>query len=268
MQTKLSTLPEMMPILIFSFIAVWLAWLGTAIFQKAQADEITYQEPIDYWKANKAPKVPVVKNAPELKVPEIGQKSTFEWQKFLNPQNKEFFKEGDYTPPEPFMEIVRNPTDENLKLWFSYINMKNKLFERLESRIQEYSGSPKESFNEDDKTKLIKKLKVASKVHPDVKRFRFRFYFDSSCPHCHRMMGTLSDLQAQGFLIEAKQVDKKPISPTLMPFPSEYATSEELKEKNITSVPVLLIGDLEKKQVYRITGYQSTDTILSQLQTF
>src|SRR5579885_1217717 len=49
----------------------------------------------------------------------------FPWQQYLDPKNKEFFREGDYTPPEPFMEIVRNPSDANLKLWFEYISRKN-----------------------------------------------------------------------------------------------------------------------------------------------
>ena len=43
----------------------------------------------------------------------------------------EFFKEGDYSPPEPFMELARNPTDENIRMWFQYLDKKNWVFKYL-----------------------------------------------------------------------------------------------------------------------------------------
>ena len=49
---------------------------------------------------------------------------TFQWKKYLDPKNEEFFKEGDYTPPAPFIEIARNPTDANIRNWFKYLETK------------------------------------------------------------------------------------------------------------------------------------------------
>ena len=88
---------------------------------------------INYWPSALAPG-PI--SSPANPVPrEADGKSSavappFDWDKFTNPKNREFFKEGDYTPPEPFMEIVRRPTDENLTRWFAYIEKRNELSRR------------------------------------------------------------------------------------------------------------------------------------------
>ena len=185
----------------------------------------------------------------------------FPWQKYLDPKNKEFFKEGDYTPPEPFMEIVRNPTDANLKLWFSYIAKKNELSDRLQSKMREYME--KNGAQMGSGTQEVVKAKIAAlpTPEPDAKQFRFRMYFDSHCPHCKKMFGTLSELQAKGFYVEARQVDSDPRGSEGLSIPTERATSEELKEKGILSVPLLLVGDIQKKIVYRLSGFQTVSSI-------
>jgi len=260
MQTKSSQLPDFTPVFIFSLIGLWLAFLILVFMHKAGADEMTFQSPIDYWRENKVSKSANAANLKDISETSA-KKSDFEWGKYLNPQNKDFFKEGDYTPPEPFMEIVRNPTDENLKLWFQYIDKKNKLFQRLEEKIQNYSSHGKVILSDTEKIRTIQTLKAQSFVSPDATRFRFKFYFDSECPHCRRMFSTVAELQQKGFLVEARQVDNKPLSNLPLEFPIERATSQELKEKKITSVPLLLVGDLKEKTVYRITGFQTTKTI-------
>jgi thiol-disulfide isomerase/thioredoxin len=264
MQTKSSQLPDFTPVFIFSMLALWLVFLTLVFMHKAGADEITFQSPIDYWGENHNPKPDSVtlKSKIDKGHPDPStNKSSFEWDKYINPQNKDFFKEGDYTPPEPFMEIVRNPTDDNLKLWFQYIDKKNKLFQRLEERMQTYSGQGKVALSDDQKSRVIETIKAQSYVSPDATRFRFKFYFDSDCPHCRRMFSTISELQKKGFLVEARQVDNKPISNLPIEFPVERATTQELKAKKITSVPLLLVGDLKEKTVYRITGFQTTKSI-------
>jgi hypothetical protein len=77
------------------------------------------------------------------------------------------------------------------------------------------------------------------------------------------MFGTLSELQARGFFVEAKQLDADSRGLEGLTIPTTRATPGELQEKDIQSVPVLLIGDLEKKAVYRLTGYQSTNNVFA-----
>ena len=114
----------------------WLCLLSPA---SAQSDEVQYfQRGIDFWHDSVPdPKAKPAGAPPSSSPPLVGKQSptqdaaagdqtkggslsggAFPWHQYLDPKNKEFFKEGDYTPPEPFMEIVRNPTDANLKRWF------------------------------------------------------------------------------------------------------------------------------------------------------
>jgi len=189
----------------------------------------------------------------------------FPWHQYLDPKNKEFFKEGDYTPPEPFMEIVRNPTDSNLKMWFDYIAKKNELSSRLSARMQEYLSKNGMTVPAVEKERITTRLTNLPKSAPDAKRFRFRLYFDSHCPHCKRMLGTMTELQTHGYFVEALQVDQDNHALTGITIPVEQVSVSEMKDKNIQSVPVLLVGDLAKKAVYRINGYQSTAQVLSAL---
>ncbi|MGK5087099.1 hypothetical protein WDW86_06040 [Bdellovibrionota bacterium FG-2] len=203
---------------------------------------------------------------------------TFNWNQYLDPKNKEFFKEGDYTPPEAFMEIVRNPTDENLKLWFAYNDKKNQLSDRLQARMKEYiekypgaklpgnlggppSGQLGGQLENTGRSYLQAKANALPKAEPDAKRFRFRMYFDSHCPHCKKMFGTLTELQERGFMVEARQVDNDPRGLEGLSIPAVRATPDELREKSIQNVPLLLVGDLTNKTVYRIPGYQSVSSI-------
>ena len=101
-------------------------------------------------------------------------------------------------------------------------------------------------------------------VRLHIKRLRFRLYFDSSCPHCERMMSTAQELKEQGFYIEVRQIDRhKPSFP--VPFPTSFASKEELAKRKINSWPVFFIGDTAKQLVYRIDGYHPAAHILNVL---
>jgi thiol-disulfide isomerase/thioredoxin len=229
------------------------------------ADFEYFDKGVDFWNETKAstpssPSVLSAKKAPIANVAPNDKTEKFPWEQYLDPKNKEFFKEGDYTPPEPFMELVRNPSDENMKMWFAYIEKKNELSVKLQERMNEYLAKNGLTLPPDKKKALVSQ-RVVTPSNIDVKRYRLRIYFSSTCPHCQKMMGTLTELQSKGFFIEARQIDSGN-GPSRLPFPVEMATKEELKIKDIQSVPLLLIGDLKKKVVYRLTGYQSTDSVL------
>lgn len=245
--------------------------IGNATFSAASSDFQYFGAEIDYWHEKKTQPNPVtsVTKAPEpVKNPPIASHSegSFPWQTYMDPKNKEFFKEGDYTPPEPFMEIVRNPSDANLKLWFDYINKKNELVIRVQERMRDYLVKNSVQLEAPAKETMNARLAALPVTVPDAKRYRFRMYFDSHCPHCKKMFGTLSELQAKGFYVEAKQVDSGPLGMEGANIPSSRAAPGELKEKNIKSVPVLLIGDLQKKEVFRLTGYQTASAVFSAIQ--
>ena len=100
----------------------------------------------------------------------------------------------------------------------------------------------------------------------DPKRFRFRMYFESSCPHCQKMMDELITLQDMGFYVELRQIDGNKEYARGLPFIVHRASKSEIKEKKIDAWPVLFIGDQEKKVVYRINGFHKAEDILLTLQ--
>ena len=215
---------------------------------------------IDYWHETKKEDKTVVKET-EKKASTAATDNKFDWKKHLDPSGKEFFREGDYTPPEPFMELVRNPTDENIKNWFAMIEKKNELTSRMMSRIDEYVAKNATKMEPQSKAVLVSAKESLRKAPIEASRYRFRFYFDSQCPHCHRMFATISDLQSRGFYVEAFQVDKRDGPLPGLTVSVTKASKDDVEKQKITSVPLLLIGDLQKKLVYRLSGYQSTDSV-------
>lgn len=245
------------------YVSASVATLAAASLAQANSSFDYFGEEIDYWgKTQASPKVTNrTKRADTTPTP-----PRFNWDRFTNPANKEFFSEGDYTPPEPFLEIVRNPTDENLKRWFEYIGKKNELSSRLQTRMREYLSKSSAQLTPSVRTEIeAKAARLPSATDPDHRRYRFRMYFDSKCPHCKRMFETLADLQDRGFYVEALQIDRDPKGLQGMPVPVRFATPEELTERKVESVPFLLVGDLQRKAVYPIRGYQSTSAIFAAL---
>lgn len=234
----------------------------------AHSSELSFfNEKIDYWnnkkempaKTSEASPVPT----PTEKTAPPNESKEFSWDKYLDPKNKEFFKEGDYTPPEPFMEIVRNPSDQNLKMWFQYLEKKNQLAQRLETKLSEYAQKNGTNLNSDAKAFIAQTSKSFTSASLETKRYRFRMYYDSHCPHCERMFSTLKELQEKGFYVEAMQVDDDPNGLSGKPVPTAKASKEEIKLQKIESVPLLLAGDMKSKTVFRITGYQTVESIFS-----
>lgn len=206
-----------------------------------------FDSDIDYWSENNPPNLegppspPKSKDQPSLKKEK--KKSSFNWKEQLDPQNDDFFREGDYMPPKAFRELVKNPTDTNIKNWFKLMEKKNRLSQRLGRRIEEYLKKNKK-LKPKEKRNFNRAKRKLSHTTEDYKRFRFRLYFESSCSHCKRMFKTMEELQSRGYFVELKQIDKKAKGPLPLPFPVTYASREEIKEKNINSWPVLFISTL------------------------
>ncbi len=221
-----------------------------------------FSKPIDYWKGDQATRT--AKPSPAKETPRPKKAKKFDWQTYSSPKNDEFFKEGDYTPPKPFMELARNPTDENIKRWFEMIETKNMLMENLQNRMAEYLQKSETKLTREEKS-LFESKQVSSKAGAqEFKRFRFRLYFDSKCPHCQQMIKTAKELQDLGYYVEVRQIDKRQPE-FLVPFPIVAATENELKERAITSWPVLFVADVSKQLIYRINGYFPTAEVLATL---
>ena len=239
----------------FFMLAIFTSFSNSLAFDYFDAN-------IDYW--NKEHKDVSKKTVPKKSSSQSKtSRNDFDWDKYLDPKNDEFFQEGNHTPPAPLMELARNPTDENIKKWFKLIEMKNKLTSRLQKKLQEHVAQNKKGLKAQEIELISEATQNLPQNHVDFRRFKFRMYFESSCPHCKRMMGTMEELRDQGFYIELVQIDSNTKARKGLSFPITQATKIELIEKKINAWPVLFIADLKKNLVYRLNGYQSTPQVLS-----
>ncbi len=145
------------------------------------------------------------------------------------------------------------------------MDLKNQMSTRLQTRIQEYLEHNQSKIAPATQEKLVEASRNVEPITVDPSAYRFRLYVDSKCPHCKRMLGTLAQLQDQGYYVEVRQVDDDRKSLENLPFPVERATPQELHEKDVQSVPLLFVGDLKKKVVYRVTGYQTAESIFASI---
>ncbi len=233
----------------------------------SQAGTIQYfDSKIDFW--NEKPSSKETSATPS----NVTEKSDgkFPWKTYQDPKNKEFFKEGDYTPPEPFMEIARNPTDDNIKQWFELMKTKNELQANLQLRMQEYMAKNGEMNSipvKEPQPRVPLPQKTKSSTAPlDTTRFRVRMYFESTCPHCKRMFGVLKRLQDNGYEVEALQVDGGPVPSSEKIVPIGKAEPDDLKKHGIKGVPYLLIADTKRKALLpAIEGYHDFGEVMQLL---
>jgi thiol-disulfide isomerase/thioredoxin len=238
---------------------------------RARSDEIRFFDShVDYWPKEEPAPTPSTKE--EAKTQEIverhEEKKSFDWQKVMDPKNDDFFREGDYLPPAPFMEVARNPSDQNIRLWHAYIQKKNDLTARLQRRLVEYGSSQKPAAMPSVSPQLAMSTPAVDNqmaVPNDTKRYQLRLYFDSECPHCKRMMQTMEDLSKRGFSVEAKQIDSLPFDTKGFSFPFSKASREDVAKQNISSVPFLLAADLKNQVTYRLVGFKTPSEIFSDI---
>ncbi len=233
-------------------------------------EEVTFfKGSINYWEKEKDQEPVVTKNSnPTVvtaKKEEAPVGKSFDWKKVMDPKNDEFFKEGDYTPPAPFMEVARNPNDENIRMWNAYIDKKNQLASRLDQRLQEYAVSHGQKPATVPEKINSQKPESQVPVNQSPSTYQFRLYFDSDCPHCQKMMTTMVELASKGYEVELKQTDDRAIDSQNLPFTVTKATKEELSLHGVTSVPFLLVADLGSKVVYKLNGYKNVSTIFEEI---
>ncbi|MBX2987764.1 MAG: conjugal transfer protein TraF [Bdellovibrionaceae bacterium] len=231
--------------------------------------ELSYfDSKIDFWGDKKT----AVSPPPKSPLPdETSGGGKFPWKTYLDPKNKEFFREGDYTPPEPFMEIARNPTDENIKNWFEFMKKKNELARRLDERVREYLAKngqmPVMNVGPAVPSKAARPAMPAQGAL-DAARFKVRMYFESTCPHCKRMFGVLKRLQDDGIEVHALQIDRGPVPADEKVVPLGFATQEEVKKHGISGVPFLLIADDKRKALLPpIQGYHGYEDVIGLLKS-
>ena len=225
---------------------LWMLVFGSTAFSFQY-----FERPIDYWSKD-PPKAPEQVKKPNNTVPK------FDWKKAVDPKHPDFFREGNYEPPEAYKELVRNPSEENIRGWIEFQETKNRLLKRVQIALEKYRI---------DNT-VAQKVKAEAKTQvpsDQTGRYRFRLYFESTCPPCQRMLKTMSNLHRSGYYVELHQVDAGRNQVIQTELPVVMADEKDLANKKIQSWPTLLIADTLSKKVYRMHGFKSTEQVWSKL---
>jgi hypothetical protein len=180
-------------------------------------------------------------------------KKKFDWNSYLDIERDEFFREGDYIPPAPFMEAMRRPTPENILLFEKWQQTKNLLLERYEAARARYLGEK----NHAPVTPKINALDSKS----DLQKYRFVFYFDATCSSCKAMFTTVNQMIERGIYVEAVRVDNGKQEIRGLTIPWNYATPKEIKANGLSAVPFLMAFDDKAKKVFRLTGRKTMQEI-------
>lgn len=209
-----------------------------------------FTDGVKFFEETKSEKIVVPK---EVKGEER-KKGKFSWKDQLDIENDQFFKEGEYTPPAPFMEALRRPTKENIDNFEKWQTMRNLLLQRYESARMQYIGVG---------PSLPKIQNPMGNVNDrDIEKYRFIFYFESTCSSCHSMFSTINEMSERGVYIEAIRVDRNDNEVKGLEVPWTFASADELKKLNLKAVPVLVAIDEKTKKAYRMVGKKSMKQIL------
>ncbi|MFT6631927.1 MAG: thiol-disulfide isomerase/thioredoxin [Bacteriovoracaceae bacterium] len=173
-----------------------LIFLLTLLPLVSSAEVSFFEDDINFWSEKKENK--------QVHQPS-NKKAKFDWSKYKNIENDEFFKEGNHIPPKPFMEVARRPTEENIKNWLEYIKMKNDLQARFQKALVKYRE--KVSITPESSKMLIQKSRSLVQTKLPQENITITTYFLTTCPACKRMFKTLEELQRMGVYVEAIQVD-------------------------------------------------------------
>lgn len=181
--------------------------------------------------------------------------SKFSWSEQLDIEKDQFFKEGDYTPPAPFIEALRRPTKENILNFEKWQAMRNLLLQRYETARAQY-------VQQNGVTMPKAQAQVTNVDEQDIEKYHYVFYFESTCPSCHAMFQTINEMVQRGVYVEAVRVDKNSNEVQGLNIPWTFANPEELKKLNLKAVPVLVAIDEKTKKAYQMTGRKSIKQIL------
>lgn len=230
-----------------------------ALIEPCLAEEFQFfDKGIDYWGEENPKEAPRKREAVGS-----GRKKSFDWDKYMDPENDEFFKEGNYTPPAPFMEFYRRPTKENTLKWDAYIKKRNQIHKRALLAAKKYLpqvASP--SINREFMAK-------SSGKNLGIEVFKGKwlvFYFDKNCPHCSAMYPTINRLAMSGVNVQAVRLDPGKGIIEGLNIPWQKVKPDEKKKMKIGVTPTLLVIDDANRKVTRIEGNRSIQEIINATQ--
>ncbi len=219
------------------------------LLESLAANASLYDTRIDYWSEE-------VKEVNESAEPVETPSNEFSWEDAMNPNNDEFYRRGDHMPPAPLVEVMKNPTDYNIKKYYELEAKREQKLSEFIKKSEKYRLASIEKELRKVSKPTIKKDSFYN-VRANRSKYRLRMYFDSRCPHCKRMYQELLVLSREGYSVELVQIDMAP-NPFKEIITRKIRPGEREKVRlNNGGVPLTLVLNNKTKKVGFIRGYKS-----------
>ncbi len=201
-------------------------------FETANAEVSFFDgKDIDYWREGKLSGSGVGGLGKDAKVsPPLppsssireSDKSPFDWKKYEDPSNVEFWDDGgDYVAPRPLREAVANPTRENLEKYLEWQAQRLVVLGRFNEKLAELqfskdNGKSSKKSGGEPPSKRDETPRKAAIRYPEV---TLLYFYQTSCPHCQASKPEVESLQKKGVRVSFIQLDGlPPLHPGSLPY--------------------------------------------------
>jgi thiol-disulfide isomerase/thioredoxin len=168
-----------------------------------------FGQPLDYWGGSPygpSPPLPPPEEASREDAPPpaslappapSAQPRPFDWSDYTDPTQPEFWREGDYTPPAPLLELIRDPSPENIERYRTWTSQKL----QVSAQVSEL---------------------LAAAERPEPVRWEgvvVVYFYASSCGYCQQNTPHVLALFERGADVMPVHLDRpSPAYPTSTPF--------------------------------------------------
>ena len=226
--------------------------LATLLATSAWAGE-WFGEPLDYWRGNPygqpmaAANTPVVDEttaAPEVQPRTAPSTSAapaepvpLDWSAYSDPRTAEFWRDGDHVPPAPLLELIREPSPENVARYRAWTKKQLEVAGFVSHLLAEAEAPPPVSW-------------VGVQVV---------YFYASSCGYCQKNAPDVLALMRLGADVMPVHLDRPSVVyPRSTPWTAEMGTIVAVQ-----GTPTWVLSAEGRRRVVR--GYATVDRLETEL---
>jgi thiol-disulfide isomerase/thioredoxin len=205
-----------------------------------------FGQPLDYWGgspygASPPPPSPVLApespaattSTPQAPVPE----RPFDWADYTDPTQPEFWREGDHTPPAPLLELIRDPSPDNIERYRAWTSQKLEVSAEISA--------------------LLAHAEQPAPVRWDG--VQVVYFYATSCGYCQQNTPHVLDLMDKGARVLPVHLDRPSEAyPTSTPWTEEMGQLVAMQ-----GTPTWVLVEDEKRRVVR--GFATVDRLEDEL---
>jgi thiol-disulfide isomerase/thioredoxin len=203
-----------------------------------------FTAPLDYWGgspygASPPPPAPAAaaEGGPAPLPPQAPSEQAFDWADYTDPTEPEFWREGEYTPPLPLLELIRDPSPQNLERYRQWNDKKLEVSAFVSQLLLEAEAPEPVLW---DGVQVV-------------------YFYASGCSYCQRNTPVVLELMEKGADVMPVHLDRpSPAYPSSTPWTDEMGGLVTL-----TGTPTWVL--VEKGQRRTVPGFATWERLESEL---